>query len=333
MIPKLIHQLWKTTDVPESFAYWQKSWINMHPDYKYKLWTNEDIENFIHDQCYEIQELFYDYDENICRFDLARYLILQKFGGLYVDLDFECIHSHHKFLEGHQLMMGLEPETHAQMKKAERTRIKTIVCNAWLASIPNHPFWSHLLDHLKSVRNKNDVLDLTGPFALTYAVSKFASKNISIIPSKFIYPIDKESCLNGKVQDLEFFDKKTSGSFAIHHCAGTWFRPKDYLMSLPLPLAKAFLRIPESYERSLSDDLKSQIPDEIPANSVKVSCLMVTRGNRHRVRQSIKSFLNQTIISKELVIVTDVNPHNLVLIKSEISEFNIQWILLDPLIS
>jgi glycosyltransferase involved in cell wall biosynthesis len=68
------------------------------------------------------------------------------------------------------------------------------------------------------------------------------------------------------------------------------------------------------------------MPDSEQLNDFKVSCLMVTRGDRHRVRQSIKSFLNQTIISKELVIVTDVNPLEMLLIKSEFSELSIQWI-------
>jgi mannosyltransferase OCH1-like enzyme len=43
MIPKIIHQLWKTADVPPAFLHWQSSWREMHPDFEYRLWTNADL--------------------------------------------------------------------------------------------------------------------------------------------------------------------------------------------------------------------------------------------------------------------------------------------------
>lgn len=41
-VPKLLHQTWKTHEVPEVWKAAQKSCIDLHPDYEYKLWTDGD---------------------------------------------------------------------------------------------------------------------------------------------------------------------------------------------------------------------------------------------------------------------------------------------------
>ena len=330
MIPRIIHQTWKTAQIPAAYQHWQKSWREMHPDFVYRLWTNEDIEDFIREQTVEVQELFYSYKENICRIDLVRYLILQKFGGLYVDLDFECLHPHHRMFKEHRIMMGIEPETHNQTIKARRAGILSIVCNAWMASEPGHPFWTHLLNYLISVKNNKDVLNLTGPFALTRAVASYGLKNLSITPSKYLYPVDKNVCWSGEVQDLEFFEKNTRGAFAMHHWVGSWFRSSDHLTRLPLPKSKIFVRSPHGDNSQISLTDHENLLAQTTTDPVLVSCLMVTRGDPHRVRHSIRGFLQQSIESKELIIVTDIHPQSLVMICSEYAYENIRWIFVEP---
>lgn len=63
-------------------------------------------------------------------------------------------------------------------------------------------------------------------------------------------------------------------------------------------------------------------------DSVLVSCLMVTRGDPHRVSQSIKCFMRQSISSKELVVVTDADPKKLSAVKTQFSVENIKWIFI-----
>lgn len=330
MIPKIIHQTWKTSALPAAFQHWQKSWLEMHPDFEYRLWTNVDIEDFISQQDTAVQDLFYGYQENICRIDLVRYLILQKFGGLFVDIDFECLHPHHQLFKENKIMLGVEPESHNETIKARNAGFTKIICNAWMASEPGHPFWDHLLKHLFEVRMKKDVLNLTGPFALTRAAASYGAKKLAIIPSKYLYPVDKDACWSGEIQDLEFFEKNTRGAFAIHHWVGSWFRPSDHLTRLPLPRAKVLVRSAQvqkiddpvtNNEVTFTNDAKA---------SCEVSCLMVTRGDPHRVRHSIRGFLEQSIASKELIIVTDVPPQSLVMVRSEFSSENIRWIFSDP---
>ena len=50
MIPKIIHQTYINTSIPEVWQEAQQSCIDLHPDWEYKLWTDEMSLKFIHDE-------------------------------------------------------------------------------------------------------------------------------------------------------------------------------------------------------------------------------------------------------------------------------------------
>jgi hypothetical protein len=100
IIPKLIHQIWiGKRELPPLRKAFMESWKKHHPDWSYKLWTNEDVENWqgkfylkdLYDRAYTIQE----------KADILRLNIIYRYGGLYVDTDLECLKNfsplHHKY--------------------------------------------------------------------------------------------------------------------------------------------------------------------------------------------------------------------------------------------
>ena len=46
-VPKVIHQTWKTRDVPDKWRAARDSCIQLHPDYEHKLWTDAEGLQFI----------------------------------------------------------------------------------------------------------------------------------------------------------------------------------------------------------------------------------------------------------------------------------------------
>ena len=57
----------------------------------YKLWTRKMVDKLIEKPENNIfKRIYYEFDQDIMRIDFARYLILYRFGGIYVDLDI-CI--------------------------------------------------------------------------------------------------------------------------------------------------------------------------------------------------------------------------------------------------
>lgn len=87
-IPLKIHQIWiGPNPLPERYRWMMETWRTMHPAWEYKLWTNDDLENFP----FINREAFDSASNWGMKADIWRYEILYYYGGVYVDLDFESI--------------------------------------------------------------------------------------------------------------------------------------------------------------------------------------------------------------------------------------------------
>jgi mannosyltransferase OCH1-like enzyme len=226
-IPKIIHQTWKDDQPPRLFQALSQTWRDMLPGWEYKLWTDEMNHEFVRTHYPEFLENYDAYPKNIQRADAIRYLLLQTYGGLYVDLDFECLKREFTLLlEDADFVAGKEPYDHAR-----RYGRKHIICNALMASVPNHPFLEHIIARMMShphgwdVRYGGDILDSTGPFLLTDAYKSFKNKEgIRIFESEFLYPIRLgESKLIMQNNVPEEMQRRINTAYAIHYFYGTWW--------------------------------------------------------------------------------------------------------------
>ena len=220
MIPRIIHQSWKSGDIPERWHALQQTWRALHPDHDYRLWTDDDNHNFIKRHHPELLGLYDGYGLAIHRAELARYLVLRHHGGIYVDLDFEALKPVDGLLAGTALLFGLEPNSHAARKPVRDRGLSRIVCNAFMASVPRHPFWDYFLDLLAATRDEANVLDATGPFALTRACDSWPGA-ITIAPASLLYPFDNEQIRAIAQADLK---AAAHNAYAIHHWSGSWWR-------------------------------------------------------------------------------------------------------------
>jgi mannosyltransferase OCH1-like enzyme len=106
------------------------------------------------------------------RVDLARYLILREFGGVYADLDAEALASFTPLLNSDRPIVAYEPPTHAALEFIRRRGFRSVASNAIILSPANHAFWDHLLRLVQRCRSAANPLDATGPFALTIGIEQ-----------------------------------------------------------------------------------------------------------------------------------------------------------------
>ncbi len=177
-IPKIIHQTWKDENLPKAFSILSETWREMLPGWEYRLWTDKMNREFVRTHYPDFLVKYDAYPKNIQRAGAIRYLLLQTYGGLYVDLDFECLDT--KFitlLEDADFVAGKEPYEHAY-----RCGKEYIVCNALMASVPKHPFLEKIIQRMMThphgwdVRHGGDILDSTGPFLLTDVYDEYVHK-------------------------------------------------------------------------------------------------------------------------------------------------------------
>lgn len=96
-IPKIIHRIWIEGEEPDWLQAYGETWADLHPGWIVKTWTD-----------YEVPYLFplegntqhlWDHADDYVEFghlpqfraDILRYTLLLRFGGVYVDADFEAI--------------------------------------------------------------------------------------------------------------------------------------------------------------------------------------------------------------------------------------------------
>jgi hypothetical protein len=225
VIPRILHQTWKDAEVPERWRALAAGWRARHPDWAYRLWTDADLRRLVADHYPELLSTFEAYDHEICRVDTARYLLLHRHGGVYVDLDFECLRPIGPLLEGHRLVLGEEPASHLELTIVRRhlSPPRRIVCNAFAASAPGHPFWMHLAQELRSHAGADDPLDATGPFRLTAAVEGWEGPDpVRVEPATRLYPLDKHEVADGALDRPDTRGRLAREAYAVHHWAGSW---------------------------------------------------------------------------------------------------------------
>ncbi|MDR3469690.1 MAG: glycosyltransferase [Xanthobacteraceae bacterium] len=221
MIPKIIHQTWKTAEIPAQWVAFRQSWRDLHPSWQYRLWTDGDLARLVDESFPELRDLFHGYNTPIMRSDLGRYLVLQRFGGVYADLDSEAVASFDCLTDMKVPVFGVEPSTHASLEPARARGFRCVVGNAVMASPAGHPFWAHLLSVISRCRSASGPLDATGPYVLTAAVESFAPADDAprVLPAHVFAAVDNAG------RSVPTGDDALP-PLARHHWHGTWWRPQ-----------------------------------------------------------------------------------------------------------
>ena len=90
MIPRIIHQTYKTRDLPERWKDTPETWKRHHPEWTYMFWSDHDNRELIKRVDPEFLPSYDAYKYPIQRADAVRYYILKHYGGIYVDLDMQA---------------------------------------------------------------------------------------------------------------------------------------------------------------------------------------------------------------------------------------------------
>lgn len=169
--PKIIFQTWKSkTDIPENITHLIKTIKFYNKDFEYIIWDDADNEAFILNKYPWFLPTYKSFDMEIYRADAVRYFFLFEYGGIYLDLDVECL----KPLQSIEtdfcdIVLGRmgDDETFAHS-----------LPNAIMMSKPGQEFW---LLVMSLIMDPPDVLQKarpeyrTGPVLLKYAYNAYLS--------------------------------------------------------------------------------------------------------------------------------------------------------------
>ena len=227
MIPNIIHQTWKNEDLPPDWASYAESWKTYHPAWEYRFWTDADNRALIAGSYPELLAVYDAYPYAILRADLARYCMLHRFGGVYVDMDIECLQPIESLTKGRDCFAVLEPDA-----QAAHLGMSALVSNAFLGASPGHPFFAAVLKAIaretRQAVSHRDVLDLTGPLCITRVLRSTEGLDVDLLDSRVAFPLTALTpelrCLQLKEPGHEAAREKliAEGSYALHYWANTW---------------------------------------------------------------------------------------------------------------
>ncbi|MEZ0389670.1 MAG: glycosyltransferase [Verrucomicrobium sp.] len=300
-IPPILHQTWRDEVLPERWVRFRETWMLHHPTWEHRLWTDAMLREFVAAKYPEFLIVYDGYPSPIMRSDAARYLLLDHFGGVYADLDMECLRPMEPLLEGQRLLLPLEPELHLSTKVAASSGIRRIVGNAWMASESGHPFWKLVISTMEIRAKYPGPLDATGPFMLSAVTNacEEPSSRPRLLPSVTVQPASN--------MDLEWLNARPPGSphwfgpetYALHYWDGTWWRKgrlqtRIYMLRSAEPLVVGVLNEPKAAARAAKSGFNPL-----------VSCLMVTGRRRALAELAVRAFRHQTYANRELVVIDD----------------------------
>ncbi|KAJ5831762.1 hypothetical protein N7474_000073 [Penicillium riverlandense] len=198
IIPKIIHQTYKSETIPEVWVDAQQSCIDLHPDYEYILWTNEKSRDFIAAEYPQFLETFDGYKYPIQRADSIRYFVLTHYGGTYIDLDDGC-------------NRRLDPLL-AYPAWVRRT-VPTGISNDAMGSVPQHPFFLRVIELLQQYDRQwflpyITVMYSTGPLFLSVIWKEYMQEHPSEMSRVRILMQDEYN--------------KCSWSFFAYHTGNSW---------------------------------------------------------------------------------------------------------------
>ena len=224
-IPQVIHQTWKSQFVGEPFRReWMDSWmeVNAGDGWEHRFWTDSDLETFVAEEFPEFLGVYRGYDEHIKRVDAARYLILKRLGGVYVDLDFACLKPLDDLLGDASLLFGYQSTVRPNGARPDA------VCNAFMASVPEHPFWEGIEADLARSREEM-VVKATGPDFLTARVAiaeRFLPADAwpRVVGREALYPLawDSPKLEEAAASSVEELRRAYPASYAVTFWTGTW---------------------------------------------------------------------------------------------------------------
>ena len=144
MIPKIIHQTWKTSNIPNKWKEYHNTWKKHfpEPEYQHILWTDEVNKDFIKENYNWFYNTFSGYPKGIQRADAIRYFILFHYGGIYADLDCEVRENFYQDLEQDNINLAGNPYENG------KSTMNNLMC-----SDKNNDKWKKVFQELEKSKN------------------------------------------------------------------------------------------------------------------------------------------------------------------------------------
>jgi hypothetical protein len=225
MIPKIIHQTWKSKDIPRHLRRFQQSWLHYHPGWEYRFWDDGANAALIAEHYPSFLEHYNRATPTILRVDLVRLAYLHMYGGVYADLDYEVLRPLDDLLDTRHALVGRERGGIGEMMRG-----RDYVINALLASPAGHPLWLEVMHGMVRGYRPRRLFERHTCYVIRMAIEILDSHveshlrdegDVVVLPYEALYPsLPTQRMIESRTRDAIAY-----GSYGMHHYDNSWRTP------------------------------------------------------------------------------------------------------------
>jgi hypothetical protein len=152
-ISRVIFQTWKSrVEISLNYRYWRSTFIKNNPEFQCVLWDDDDNREFVADKFAWFLPVYDRLPTATFRADAVRPLFLFLYGGVYVDLDTECLRPLSTMPHSGDVILG---------QMGPDLNFANSIPNAIMASKPFQLFWllvlALMIEKLESLGTAEDI--------------------------------------------------------------------------------------------------------------------------------------------------------------------------------
>ena len=182
VIPRQFHRIWVgDAPLPDQFVEYGKTWLAHHPGWKMRTWTDDSLPSSVRPEALDRRRHPNE------RANILKYELLRLYGGVYIDMDFECLRSIEELIEGLDFFV-------AESRPGE-------VKSAIIGSVPGHPILERAVREVRPRADFGHDKHSAGVLFFDALVRQF--------PEAHRFPPG-------------YFYRSGSEAYAVHHPARTW---------------------------------------------------------------------------------------------------------------
>jgi mannosyltransferase OCH1-like enzyme len=212
-VPKILHNIWLPgyEKLDENVKVLHINIKQVNPDWDFMIWDESSISGII--KKYPEMNALYMNCSNLtgailtstCKTEIAKYVILKEYGGIYFDFEYNCT-------KPFDNLVSFAPTTGSSSSPVyvtyeERDWLEYLFSfgfekysSSWIAISKNHPVWDSVFTNLKKVTNKYELFEVWDKTLKTITTTKIEKivkdkeKKINTITVKVIGDELKKGC-------------------------------------------------------------------------------------------------------------------------------------------
>jgi mannosyltransferase OCH1-like enzyme len=248
---KYLHQIWydfgKGKTPPSKYQQYSEDWKRFHPNRKYILWNEQMGDALLKEHYPRYYNLYKNVQYPVMKVDLLRYCLMAIYGGIYADMDYQCLRNIDEYLD--------QTTETVFFNEASISLIRPIsspinICNSLIISKiseENTLFWNALLESIeKQIKshphnriygyNIYYVVTTTGPIFLSRFREKYLKDQPEFEKNIGSLPRDQFNYCN----DCRCFPSYDQPLYARHDYACMWGQGKLIPMRKSISCVTAF---------------------------------------------------------------------------------------------